>query len=384
VSIGKPIDIGPSCGGSIWRSNTGLDSMGEPRISTFSDGIHGQQLCPRQVCVVVLNWNQPDLTIRCVQNILEQDFPAGFVTLVIDNGSTAANVAVLQAGLSSRCILLRNSTNIGFAGGMNIGIEYARRNNFDYVWLLNNDAFPDADCLPKLVAAADADVTVAAISPKLIHPDGVEQPLGSQIDWETGGLYPLPSGPLPKPAPIGCYITGTALLLRTAALDGVNGFDRRFFAYWEDFDLCTQLLQNGWHLSVEESARCVHLGGTSSGINSPLVMHLMARNSWLFIRKYQRRAAWPRLWLRQAAVQLIHAGNLDGQGSRPQAMAVVSALWAGLTGTFDQPKRLTLPNAVGEPILRHFWGIARLMWALANMLAKPAFRRAPLTNSDSI
>jgi len=336
-----------------------------------------------RVCVVLLNWNQPELTIKCVRCLLGQQVPEGFSTVVIDNGSTAENVAILQAGLGGECLLLRNGENLGFAGGMNIGIEHARQHHFEYVWLLNNDAFPDAGCLARLVAAADADPSLAAITPKLVQTDDTTQELGGRIEWETAGLLPLPHGPLPRPTPVGWFITGAALLIRMSALENDVAFDPRFFAYFEESDLCTRLIKCGrWNLAIEESARCVHLGGATTGVASPLVTHLMVRNAWLYVRKHRPWTAWPRLWLRQAAVQLIHAGALDAKGNRPQANAVLSALWAGLAGSFGRPRRMTLPNAIGGPILRHFSGIARRMWGLANLLAPPSLRRGPLGSPE--
>jgi glycosyltransferase involved in cell wall biosynthesis len=59
---------------------------------------------------------------------------------VIDNGSSRENLLVLRSGLPAECLLLTNARNLGFAGGMNVGIEYALRTGFEYVWLLNNDA----------------------------------------------------------------------------------------------------------------------------------------------------------------------------------------------------------------------------------------------------
>jgi GT2 family glycosyltransferase len=225
----------------------------------------------------------------------------------------------------------------------------------------------------------DADPTLAAVTPRLVYPDGSAQSLGGRVDWETGSLLSLPPGSLPRPTPVGWYVTGAAMLLRADVLREVGGFDQRFFAYWEEFDLCTRILRHGgWNLGVVGGAECVHLERASSGVASPFVTHLMCRNAWLFVRKHRPVTAWPRLWLRFAAVQLVHAASLNAGGHPAQAAAVLSALWAGLTNRFHKPRRVVAPGNVSAFVLGHFWGVARRFWGVANWLSPDGMRRPPL------
>src|SRR5262245_56539060 len=94
-------------------------------------------------CTVILNWNQPGMTVDCARSALSQKFSDGHTVLVIDNGSTRENCEALRRNLPPGCEWIQNQSNLGFARGMNVGIRYAMRNGCEYVWALNNDAFPE-------------------------------------------------------------------------------------------------------------------------------------------------------------------------------------------------------------------------------------------------
>lgn len=131
----------------------------------------------RKTSIVILNWNQPELTRRCLGSVAAL-ISADFDVLVIDNGSTLDNFGLLQEICHGRCRLLRLEHNHGFAGGMNFGIQDAVRHGFEFVWLLNNDAFPEPDSLSYLVQAMERESQLAAATPRIYGSDGLEQHAG--------------------------------------------------------------------------------------------------------------------------------------------------------------------------------------------------------------
>ena len=97
------------------------------------------------VLAVVLNWNRADLTCTCVSHVLAQR-GADADLLVLDNGSTDDSVGTIRAsGLDVAVTAL--DRNCGFAAGMNVGLQHALDHGYEFVWLLNNDAFADPHCL---------------------------------------------------------------------------------------------------------------------------------------------------------------------------------------------------------------------------------------------
>ena len=141
----------------------------------------GSSIAPR-VLIVILNWNSSDETIAATHSALAMTYPSKHV-LVIDNGSEDSSVAALQELGSSSVTLLANPRNEGFTGGCNRGFDAALEGNFDYVWLLNNDAITEDDTLSSLIRLAESDARIGLVSPRIAS---LQEP-AKQLN--LGGLY---------------------------------------------------------------------------------------------------------------------------------------------------------------------------------------------------
>ncbi len=287
--------------------------------------------------VVILNWNQPDLTRRCLTHVHAQDYPNQRV-VVVDNGSRPAGRVVLEP--DSPAELVQLPANLGFAGGMNAGIRHALAAGAEYVWLLNNDAFPGPDCLTRLVAAVAEAGDIAAATPALFSEDGGEQHCGSTVDWRTLEMVPFLSA-APAPDGFGKWLVGTAPLFRAAALRAAGGFDARYFAYMEEVDLFLRCQRLGYRSAVVPAARCLHLGSASTGgDHSPTSVYLITRNAWLlWARHPHRRGGAAR------ALALVTGGLADvyadlTRGWTARARARLLGLTAGLRREIGPPRLL--------------------------------------------
>ena len=60
------------------------------------------------------------------------------------------------------------------------------------------------------------------------------------------------------------WLSGACLLARRDALEKVNGFDERYFLYWEDADLCRRLRHIGYDVRYLPSATAIHQVAHSS------------------------------------------------------------------------------------------------------------------------
>ncbi len=92
------------------------------------------------VSVVILNWNNAALTAASIRLLLEANSYARIEVVCVDNGSELADVERLRALVSSLAAvrLVENASNLGFAGGMNSGVDAS---DGEIVVLLNNDCF---------------------------------------------------------------------------------------------------------------------------------------------------------------------------------------------------------------------------------------------------
>src|SRR5580658_8446013 len=74
------------------------------------------------VRAVVLNYNRPSLTIRCVNSLLKQK-DVHIEIVVVDNWSNGRQLRELQCGLPAEVKLIENKVNRGYAAGNNSGLR---------------------------------------------------------------------------------------------------------------------------------------------------------------------------------------------------------------------------------------------------------------------
>ncbi len=283
------------------------------------------------VVTVIVNWNGCATTLACVETlVLAGQHPT--TVIVVDNGSRDASVVSLRARFPSLTVI-EAGTNLGFARGNNLGIRAALSHwTPDFVFLLNNDAFVDAETLPCLLAACDRWPQGGAAAPKIYTSDGRHLwYAGGHIDWKMGTGVHHARGTVEQgrtdPEGLTGFATGCALLVRRAVIPPTGLFDERYFFMGEDVDLSLRLAAAGQPLVYVPSATVVHRVGTSSTRQGqPFVWYHMTRNRLLTIAKHARGgqkvrfyAVWP-LWWTIKGLLFAAQGKTD----------VTRAMWRGV------------------------------------------------------
>lgn len=258
--------------------------------------------CNRDVAVVLVNWRAAQMTLHTVDLVLQQTLAPAHV-FVVDNGSGDGSSEALRKALathSTKITLIVNNDNLGFGGGCNRAIAQALAAGYGRIWLLNNDASPEPDCLDALVRAADAVTSkpLGAVGSLLIDPTGHCAPhYGS---WMRPAMLScemaIEPNDLDRPY---AWCTAASLLLEANALKAIGGaFDEAFFMYWEDADLNMRLKAAGFALDCAPDARVIHDAGTSSA-SIPVQRYLWHFASQRrFLAKHHRHPRLIQPWLR--------------------------------------------------------------------------------------
>src|ERR1700693_3664837 len=105
---------------------------------------------PDDVCAVVVTHDRLLLLQECIQAIQEQTHKVCEI-IVVDNGSSDGTAEWL-AGQQKLTVI--SQANLGGAGGFNAGIRKAHDRGADWIWCLDDDTIPQADCLEKLLVAS--------------------------------------------------------------------------------------------------------------------------------------------------------------------------------------------------------------------------------------
>ncbi|KEP72366.1 hypothetical protein HR12_46055, partial [Microbacterium sp. SUBG005] len=87
--------------------------------------------------MIIPNWNGRDDLPACLDSLRGQSVPVDVV--VVENGSTDGSLEMLRASYPEVTVLVQ-PINLGFAGGVNVGLRYAMHRGHSFVALLNNDA----------------------------------------------------------------------------------------------------------------------------------------------------------------------------------------------------------------------------------------------------
>jgi GT2 family glycosyltransferase len=288
----------------------------------------------------------------CLDSIAIQRYPA-LETIVVDNASGDESIELLLPQQFPSLRVLRNEENLGFVGACNQGIE---ESTGELILLLNDDTALEPSALDALVDTLVGRVRWGACQAKLLLMDDPRR-------LDTAGSFLTATGFLVHRGayePAERFTTsdeifaakGAALLLRRSALDETGAFDPRFFAYFEETDLCWRLWLAGWKVGFAADARVLHrLGTTASKLPSAFVQFHSFKNRICTLVKNlgPARLAWMLPY--HVALCFSLAGWYAMRGRGGLAVAILRALsWnaGNLPQTLRERSRIQRSRRVSD------------------------------------
>jgi len=225
------------------------------------------------VSAVTVNWNGLDDTIECVQSLLAQTHHLAEI-IVVDNASDGDDAERLVERFGQAVTLVRNSTNLGCAGGYNSGVHVTTQPAPDYILAMNNDVVAHPGMVAELVKVAQSDHTIGIVGPKIFY----HQLNGrSDIIWSAGGTInrwglkihkqrgdgeeDRPEFDVPRDVD---WTSGAAILLTPDAFKDGGEFNPWYFIGHEDIELCLKAGAAGHRIVYAPKARAWHKVGASS------------------------------------------------------------------------------------------------------------------------
>lgn len=123
------------------------------------------------VSIIIVNYNTYHLTKKCIESVYAKTRNCLFEVILVDNASTECDPYIFKKDFPEIALIV-NTTNKGFAGGNNTGIEQAKG---EYMLLLNSDTELVNDAVSIALAAMLQNSTIGVLTGKLIYPDGRTQ-----------------------------------------------------------------------------------------------------------------------------------------------------------------------------------------------------------------
>jgi hypothetical protein len=246
------------------------------------------------VWIIIVNWNGREDTIACLRSLRKITYRRHKI-LLIDNASGDGSVPAIRRDFPEVDIIA-NSENRRFAGANNQGIERALQAGADFVLLLNNDTEVAPDFLEAMIAAAQQRPDVGMVGPKIFYHQDRRRIwyAGGEIALWKGrvahrGLRQLDGAAWEVPGETD-YITGCALLVRRACIEGIGPLDESYYMYGEDADWCMRARRAGYLCWFGPQAHVWHkISASSGGGLTAFKAYHKVRSNFLF---FQRYALW--------------------------------------------------------------------------------------------
>jgi len=285
-----------------------------------------------RIVVMVLSFNKKADTLACLESVQRLTLrPTEIV--VVDNAS-ADGSAEAVASVFPEAHLIRNETNLGAAGGRNVGWRAVMsRTHPEFILFLDDDVSVDPQCLTRLIEALrqDPQAGIACGKGYTRFPSRTIMSAGLIVNRWTGAVYDrgtgrVDDGRYDRPGYVAAC-GGFAWLARSEVLEALEGLDERFNPYgWEDVDFCLRAAARGWRTRYVPEAIVYHGGGK---IGRQPVPAYERRKVQHYIQLLWRHTTWLQRLTCAICVPcraLLVMGRLVRQGHA----AVIPEHWRGL------------------------------------------------------
>jgi len=244
---------------------------------------------PKKVHIILLNWNNEEDTLECVKS-LEKISYNNYEIIIVDNGSEIESVLKIKKQYPEIKII-ENEKNLGFAGGNNVGVKYAMKNNADYVLLLNNDTTVEKDFLNKLVEIGESDKKNGLFGSKIYFYSEQNRIwfAGGKVNWLRNkgthiGLDEIDQNQYNKIKEVD-YLTGCCLLIKKEVIEKIGVLEEDYFLYYEDTDFCLRAKNIGYNCVYVPKSKIYHKISRSTKPGSPSYIYYHTRNGLVLAKR---------------------------------------------------------------------------------------------------
>jgi N-acetylglucosaminyl-diphospho-decaprenol L-rhamnosyltransferase len=256
----------------------------------------------QELAVVIVTYSPGETLARCLDT-LEKATTRPVKVVLADNGSTDG--APEQAAQRDNVELLHTGGNLGYGTGANRGVATLGP---EYGWIVvaNPDLEFGAGSLDTMIEAADRWPRGGAFGPLIREPSGRIYPSARLTPSLGQGVGHAVVGRVWRDNPWtraykqseqveereAGWLSGSCLLMRRQAFDSVDGFDPRYFMYFEDVDLGDRLTKAGWQNVYVPSAEVMHIQGHSTAGSSNKMLAAHHESAYRYIADRHQGLKW--------------------------------------------------------------------------------------------
>ncbi len=247
------------------------------------------------VSVIIVNYNTRKLLAECIETIYKLTKDIRFEVIVVDNNSSDGSKEYINK-LYPQVTWVNSSRNIGFGQANNLGCSLA---SGKYLFLLNSDTLLLNNAIKIFYDYAEihTDDQIGVLGCWLLDGDG-------NIN-NSSGRFPTPINEIyylldklrlkKETQQVGTivdvdYIIGADMFMRRDIFEDFEGFDPKFFMYYEETDLQYRIAKAGYIRRVINRPQIIHIeGGSFTNKGLTYNRYIMALNSYkYYINKHYK------------------------------------------------------------------------------------------------
>lgn len=245
-----------------------------------------------KVSIITINYNGFKDTCDLIESLLHYESYPSYEIIVVDNASSGNDAFELERKAYSFVRVVRSERNLGFAGGNNLGLQYAEG---DYLLFLNNDMQIKTPILLVLVRLLSMDSSVAGVSPMirfLYNPDKIQY-YGYK---DLSAISVMRRTEYFDASHMGQYLTaqetevlhGGAMMIRRDALEKVGKMPEVYFLFYEEFDWSRRFREAGYKLWYEPKSVVYHKESATIKPLTAFREYYLTRSRMIFARRNNR------------------------------------------------------------------------------------------------
>jgi hypothetical protein len=276
----------------------------------------------KKVYILILNFNDSKNTIACLDSLERLNYEQYRIILTDNNSGDDSlekiidyfngkkkrllilneNETDLKNGLlqldKKAAVIIKNKDNYGFGKGMNTGLRLClKRDDFDYIWLLNNDTIVDNNALKTLVAEAEKNTETGFTGSVLLYAGtSTIQTVGGgrffpllckaklvYTGRDVSAIKTIKNKRIEKTLD---YIMGASLLIKKEVLLDIGLFDESYFLYAEELDLIKRGKRKGWKIAVALDSFVYHKDSAGTKDKKYLFYYYVTKSNTIYVKKH--------------------------------------------------------------------------------------------------
>ena len=212
-----------------------------------------------KLLVVIVTYNAMQWAERCFDSMRKSTIKPD--VFVVDNGSTDGTQAYIQQNYPE-VKFIQSKENLGFGKANNMGMQFALDNDYDYIYLLNQDAWVMPDTFEKLIEVSQKHPEYGILSPFQMNADMKHIDVNfikSACSWNSNAniFNDLYNQSLDEVYSVS-FVMAAHWLITKNCMKKVGGFSPSFPHYGEDVNYKERAKFCGFNVGIVPSLRVVH------------------------------------------------------------------------------------------------------------------------------